>query len=87
MKQIPCKVVQEKDDQGVISQTFYPASPIPDGVRVIIDGSIPAYIICENAVEEAQIVATKPTLKECVDAQKPAVIKVADAEAQIEPRP
>lgn len=76
MKQIPCKVVQEKDDQGVITQTLYPVSPIPLGVRVVIDGTIPAYIVCEDKIEEKQLVDSKPTLKECVDAQTP--VKVAD---------
>lgn len=71
MKIIPCKVVNEKQDDGSFANTIYPASPIPyeGALRVVFDGANNQYLVFTDPTEEKQYINSIPTLKECVDAQ------------------
>lgn len=65
---IPGKIIQYKDENGVMTDLNVPVKDIPDGVRVHFDGT--NWMIAEDPKDEDQIVASSVSLKEIVDEQK-----------------
>lgn len=71
MKIIPNKIIQEKDEFGVIIDVNHPTEPFPaNAMRIVYDGALNEWQVCENDQDVAKIMTDYPEIKAIVDAQK-----------------
>lgn len=71
MKIIGNKITQEKDEFGVIVNVNHPTEDFPDNsVRIVYDGVLNQWQVCENDQDVSKIMVDYPVIKEVVDLQK-----------------